>query len=1845
MVRMWRHLAPWKAMNFIKKKIKKGHKKGHDYDFDDIDPSAPSTEASSKPKDTEEWQFFEQLTQRVQATVQKTQTTLTKLKDNSAIEDINKLEDFVEPEETNHISPPPNSLSWANFDDEGGFQPPVRPPPPKRPPAPEQEPTPLPPPEVSQEQPPIPDLGFDLLEEFGFQKKESPVVPPPPQGLLIVDEPIDVEEEEGPDPFDTSFVDFDKPIAAAAAPPARPPPPTKPPTAIQDILFATDPEETQEDEIDPFDTSYVDTRLSLSTSTHFGDSKADSNLITISGATFSEFKDSQDDLIVKPSQEGIAFVNATPKPYPGLNPDSTGDFSDRSSTFQPSEGNFDPFDTSFTDTSGTLNQKLSNLEKDNVFQKNYLLDDHEVQYETLNTFSIENSTLSANNFGAKPPFYQPLEPDIGKDLQYLNIKPQSPIQESEDTFNEISELTDSIPEYNLKDRFPSDTHTFEDSPNFDNTFEASDLKCLTTSEKADSHQYLDSSFADTTITDNVTETSTRSETPTLEGFRVLDDVLESSSTQDFEDLPGKSSSLEAKPIPNLEEEDRAIPEGAPAGSAKQDFDPFGDKFEDSFSFPQGECDPFGDHLSAKANPNFDQQIDFFEDSFGAENIPAAESIFSPEQETVIEVTRRFQELEFDSASHHSSNKSTPLKSPDNLSVKPSFRRYSTGGVCPRQPSIKRDMSNPFLSDFEEPPTQVVTSPFFEDPQPPQGTPKRRMSTNPFETDDEEEDIPAYLPSANNVFSTNGTATNSIFFTDPTSPPDKHSFFDTIISGTEELTKNVTQDFFSMPPKAPSGEFVPKSEEGTTVGPFESMPEPTEMEGTIMPDSPSDGGKEPPKDLFGTEDEDEEEEEEEVSRPPMSPPNQMSIKGIDNLGFQDRNTDSGDFSELDDFFGGDHTGNKSEPSRDELFSPEKKPPTEPVRIVNDPFDDIFGASKPSEPSNASIQKNGIKENLFDLENTSPTDNPFESFQDSKDAAKLPSPPKNIIDPFSFESPTESKNEEVSQMKAIDPFSFNSTTQETKVPPLDPFNFESSQDKNNAPSSKLDLDPFDFEASNEPQSKEIPPSRSIDPFEDFLGGKTNSSQPMLDQKRHLETLMIWEELPKTQNHQYQWEIHLIPPISLLNQSRVRFQPRTPQRSKPLRRNSEKAIEKLESEPVGEISVTGPDLFDPFAMPGNAMKASESLNEGFGGMDNFDPFAPSPTAPPTTKRPKKLQPKKEESQDSFDDDDGPDFSVVIRPKMKTDSLAADSLGPPPLLPPPPKTPTKGVAYSGDVNLNPFQAEDSEDSFSGDLPQLANTTVEPPKAQEPPPLTKTDSQESPSTPLFDEDTSQPLEEFPTPFQGDGWDMMIRLPNKKKITGNRYWKKVYVRLTSNNILHLFNKPDDNQPFQEMPLQACYSLSDMAAQQFDNYGKIFTVKLLYVVYRERVGVRPGQISRVMQGQIATMGQIAKLGLPLEHAPQVSQLLKLGTQVYADIRSFIQVVEDALFSLPLKRDRGPTYKTEEIQVTVYDEFYVEQDRTGHVGRQLARVRIFFLAFLSNMPEVEVGINDLTRQGKEVVGRYDILPVVTEEWIRLEDVHFHSCVKMDDFEASRSIKFQPPDACLFELLRFRIRPPKRRELPLQLKASMVVVDTRVEIRADVLVPGYSSRKQGQVPCEDIMIRFPIPECWIYLFRVEKHFRYGSFKSASRKPGKIKGLERIMGTAQSLEPSMIEVSTGQAKYEHHHHAVVWRIPRLPKEGQGAYTEHLFILRLELTSFDQIPDSFERYIHVEFNMPNSTVSHTTVRSISVNSGTAPEKFVRYVARHHYRVELEMSPGGIKPAPVITTTTEETPEEEADSD
>ena len=49
-----------------------------------------------------------------------------------------------------------------------------------------------------------------------------------------------------------------------------------------------------------------------------------------------------------------------------------------------------------------------------------------------------------------------------------------------------------------------------------------------------------------------------------------------------------------------------------------------------------------------------------------------------------------------------------------------------------------------------------------------------------------------------------------------------------------------------------------------------------------------------------------------------------------------------------------------------------------------------------------------------------------------------------------------------------------------------------------------------------------------------------------------------------------------------------------------------------------------------------------------------------------------------------------------------------------------------------------------------------------------------------------------------------------------------------NMISKLFETKESKDAFQELPLQPAYSLSDIGHQVFDQYSKLFTIKLQYI---------------------------------------------------------------------------------------------------------------------------------------------------------------------------------------------------------------------------------------------------------------------------------------------------------------------------------------------------------------------------------------------------------------------------------
>lgn len=241
----------------------------------------------------------------------------------------------------------------------------------------------------------------------------------------------------------------------------------------------------------------------------------------------------------------------------------------------------------------------------------------------------------------------------------------------------------------------------------------------------------------------------------------------------------------------------------------------------------------------------------------------------------------------------------------------------------------------------------------------------------------------------------------------------------------------------------------------------------------------------------------------------------------------------------------------------------------------------------------------------------------------------------------------------------------------------------------------------------------------------------------------------------------------------------------------------------------------------------------------FDVFDPFSTAHVTKAISQTKSKVKPvkppkpKKDGSESSSSDDDEPEpMKIVIRAKMRDPVKDGSANVPVPFLPPPPKTPIKSrtpEVYEEDEFDRLFNKPKKDSPIEPERPSSisdhSGNDWQPPALGESATTKRADSMDSPSTPLFDEDISLPLEEYPAKYEGDGWEMFIRYPAKKKLTGNRFWKKIFVRLSENSVLQLFNKLGDPDPFQELPLQPSYACSEISAQQYDQFGKIFTTKL------------------------------------------------------------------------------------------------------------------------------------------------------------------------------------------------------------------------------------------------------------------------------------------------------------------------------------------------------------------------------------------------------------------------------------
>ncbi|NWW03163.1 STON2 protein, partial [Oreocharis arfaki] len=449
-----------------------------------------------------------------------------------------------------------------------------------------------------------------------------------------------------------------------------------------------------------------------------------------------------------------------------------------------------------------------------------------------------------------------------------------------------------------------------------------------------------------------------------------------------------------------------------------------------------------------------------------------------------------------------------------------------------------------------------------------------------------------------------------------------------------------------------------------------------------------------------------------------------------------------------------------------------------------------------------------------------------------------------------------------------------------------------------------------------------------------------------------------------------------------------------------------------------------------------------------------------------------------------------------------------------------------------------------------------------------------------------------------DGWPMMLRIPEKKNIMSSRHWGPIYVKLTKSGCIQLFYEKGLEKPFRELKLEINHEISERKLQNYDENGRIHSVRLDRTTYKEKKKYQPKPA--------------------IAHTAEREQIIKLGTTDYEDFLSFITAVQDTLMNLPASSTDlstvGLNYQEEEITVDVRDEFHgILAKGDSVILQHSVLTHIYVLSFLSGLAECRLGLNDILIKGNEIVARQDIMPTTTTKWIKLYSCQFHSCVDEDVFNNSRIILFNPLDACRFELMRFRTVFAEK-TLPFTLRTAASINGAEVEVQSWLMMStGFSSNHDPltQVPCENVMIRYPVPSEWVKNFRRESVLGEKSLKAKVNK-GATFGSTSLSGS----EPVM-RVTLGTAKYEHAFNSIVWRINRLPDKNSASGHPHCFFCHLELGSDREVPSSFVRYVDVEFDMPTTSASKATVRSISVEDKTDVRKWVNYSAHYSYKVKL----------------------------
>jgi AP-2 complex subunit mu-1 len=254
-----------------------------------------------------------------------------------------------------------------------------------------------------------------------------------------------------------------------------------------------------------------------------------------------------------------------------------------------------------------------------------------------------------------------------------------------------------------------------------------------------------------------------------------------------------------------------------------------------------------------------------------------------------------------------------------------------------------------------------------------------------------------------------------------------------------------------------------------------------------------------------------------------------------------------------------------------------------------------------------------------------------------------------------------------------------------------------------------------------------------------------------------------------------------------------------------------------------------------------------------------------------------------------------------------------------------------------------------------------------------------------------------------------------------------------------------------------------------------------------------------------------------------------------------------------------YRKNEVFIDVLEAVNLLMSSKGQVLRADVSGKIVVKSYLSGMPECKFGMNDKLVMESEKAKRASRS---SRTGIAIDDVTFHRCVKLGQFEHDRTINFIPPDG-EFELMKYRITDNVN--LPFRV-IPVIVEHGKSRVEYEIKIKGNFSSK---LFATHVKLTIPCPQ----------------------------------NTAKvTLDPPI-----GSARYHPNDKAIIWRCKKFP--GDASY-----VLRGEAKMLHSMEDRnwVRPPMVMEFQVPMFTSSGLHVRFLKVfeRSNYETVKWVRYMTR-----------------------------------